>query len=145
MPFVRGRYYMNRVLGEALEDAREAEAALAALQAQQQDGNGVAASEKQGKEKGPIQRLEVETAEMVPAHSGRGEAGYVARVHRKGVVRRSAAEDDDDDGFAAEESAQGQSNARRAGEPPQVETHVFNNHHDLVSFLRNELAKDHAE
>jgi hypothetical protein len=143
MPFVKGRYYMNRVLGEALEGAREAEAALAALQAQEQDGDGGAASEKKGKERGPIQRLEIETAEMVPAHSGRGEAGYVARVHRKGVAARSAAEDDD--GFASEESAQGQSGARRAGEQPHVETHAFNNHHDLVSFLRDELAKDHAE
>lgn len=143
MPFVKGRYYMNRVLGEALEGAREAEAALAGLQAQEQDGNGGAASEKQGKEKGPIQRLEIERAEMVPAHSGRGEAGYVARVHRKGAAPQSAAEADD--GFASDESAQGQSGARRGGEPPQVETHVFNNHHDLVSFLRDELAKDHAE
>lgn len=143
MPFVKGRYYMNRVLGEALEDAREAEAALAALQAQEEEENDRTASEKQGKEKGPIQRLEIETAEMVPAHSGRGEAGYVARVHRKGVAARTAAEADD--GFTSEESAQGQSSARRAGERPQVETHVFKNHHDLVSFLRDELAKDHAE
>ncbi len=30
MPYIRGRYYMNPVVGDALEAAREAEAALQA-------------------------------------------------------------------------------------------------------------------
>ena len=32
MPYIRGRYYMNPVVGDALEAAREAEAALQALE-----------------------------------------------------------------------------------------------------------------
>ena len=32
MPFIRGRYHINAIAGEALEAAREAEAALLALQ-----------------------------------------------------------------------------------------------------------------
>ncbi len=32
MPFIRGRYHINAIAGEALEAAREAEAALLALE-----------------------------------------------------------------------------------------------------------------
>ena len=91
MPFIRGRYHINAVAGEALEAAREAEAALLALQhdAQSAEQNGSDASDKEGAgngaggaahARGPIHRVEIEAAEMVPAHSGRGERGFVARV-----------------------------------------------------------------
>jgi len=33
MPYIRGRYYMNPVVGDALEAAREAEAAKALIKA----------------------------------------------------------------------------------------------------------------
>ncbi|MGH9725137.1 MAG: hypothetical protein ACRD41_08735, partial [Candidatus Acidiferrales bacterium] len=37
MPFIRGRYHINAIAGEALEAAREAEAALRALEQAAQD------------------------------------------------------------------------------------------------------------
>jgi hypothetical protein len=91
MPFIRGRYHINPVAGAALEAARDAEAALLALQHEAEeadpdaesidddfpDGNRLASSAP-----GPIHRVEIEAAELVPAHSGRAAKGFVARVHR---------------------------------------------------------------
>jgi hypothetical protein len=109
MPFIRGRYHMNPVLGEALEAAREAEAALLELEQQAQqngdesDGDAAVAGGSQQQQGGkgsahqPIHRVEIEAAEMVPAHSGRAERGFVARVHRQPA--NGAADEQDD--FAA--------------------------------------------
>ena len=135
MPFIRGRYHINPIMGEALEAAREAESARLALESgdskDQADGfasphpNDRAAS-------GPIHRVEIEAAKMVPSHSGRAERGFVSRVHRQpysGASRGLA------DSFAARGLSQGSATAR-------PETHVFSDHRDLLSFLHDELAKD---
>lgn len=135
MPFIRGRYHMNPIAGQALEAAREAEAArLAAADQQSQSGgqdgagngyeNGAAANTGQG----PIHRVEIEAAEMVPSHSGRAERGFVARVHRRAADYLAAPSRD------AEFPANAQA--------PRAETHVFSDHHDLVDFLHHEFAKD---
>lgn len=144
MPFINGRYYLNPVMGEALEAAREAEAALAALEnrARQDPGEpgneanedfggvpGSPSGAASGMGDGPIHRVEIETAELVPASSGRAARGYVARVHRQnasGSVRPATSSSD----------------RRTAKIPGGAETHVFADHRDLVSFLRDELAKD---
>jgi hypothetical protein len=143
MPFIQGRYYINRVLGEAQESAREAEAALAALEEPEQEEGGNEGASDQGPVSGPIHRLEIEAAEMVPSHSGRGERGYVARVHRKPAVPEAAGQADDV--FASHGGSLANAMATRAARAPHPETRVFNNHDDLLSFLRDELAKDQSE
>jgi hypothetical protein len=136
MPFIRGRYHMNPIVGQAIEAAREAEAARLAGNEQGSQGDSEGADDGDGQEKaaqaerGPIHRVEIEAAEMVPSHTGRGQRGYVARVHR-------------------EESGRGGGAAQHAGGPPagpasRAETHVFSGHRDLVSFLRDEFAKECA-
>jgi hypothetical protein len=145
MPFINGRYYVNPVMGQALEAAREAEAALAQLEnrARQNDiedaagdeandgfgggSNGGRAAINRGE---PIHRVEIEAAELVPAHSGHAARGYVARVHRRNSTDARGAFDD---GSAAGKGAAGATHA---------ETHVFADHRDLLGFLRDELAKD---
>ena len=166
MPFIRGRYHINAIAGEALEAAREAEAALRALEqaahdheagqnssqggnaggedggAQSGTGNSADngagddefggddaasnAAAQSGSARGPIRRVEIEAAEMVPAHSGRAERGIVARVHR--------------DASAANSAAHASGGVRRAGAGP--ETHVFSSHGDMLNFLRDEFARD---
>jgi hypothetical protein len=140
MPFIRGRYHINPILGEALEAAREAEATRrgeptlehgAGNSNDQADGfaspypNDHAAS-------GPIHRVEIEAAEMVPSHSGRAERGFVARVQRHAA---SGAPHGAGDSFAARGMSHGSA-------PARPETHVFSDHRDLLSFLHDELAKD---
>ena len=162
MPFIRGRYHINAIAGEALEAACEAEAALQALEHEAaqagrpddegDDGEGESAS---GSDKGPIHRVEIEAAELVPSHTGRAQRGFVARVHREAVQP-----DQGGHGFvqsAASGNSIGSSEAQRArfaslrspragqvptaGNASRPETHVFADHHDLVSFLRDEFAK----
>jgi len=142
MPFIRGRYHINPVLGEALEAAREAENALVALE--QEEEHGKESGKDAGRGKAPIHRVEIEAAELVPSHSGRGGRGYVARVHRQ-----AASPQDGDDDFAG--TAQKMAKSRLQGASPcaedgsKPETHVFANHGDLVNFLHDELGNDAAE
>ena len=158
MPFIRGRYHINPIAGQALEAARAAEEALAELE---QDAHGVLADSadsqsgadsgdddgefggaSQGAGAGPIHRVEIEAAEMVPAHSGRAQRGFVAHVHREvsGVPTGS------DTLQRAQQTAP--LKVRTPGEypssayAPRPETHVFADHRDLVSFLRDQFAKD---
>lgn len=134
MPFIGGRYHMNPVVGRALEAAREAEAArLAGTEHGSQDesddsGDEFGQANAGQTEKGPIHKVEIEAAEMVPAHTGRGQRGFVARVHR---------EDSGHDDLRTR-------NARVSSGAPasRAETHVFSGHRDLISFLRDEFAKD---
>ena len=142
MPFIRGRYHINAVAGEALEAAREAEAALLALehaaQTQQQnddDADFTGVRPAASAAKGPIHRVEIEAAEMVPAHSGRAAAGFVARVHRAAAPPAA-----DDDAAPSPRPAGKDYLSRVVGSKP--ETHVFADHRDLVNFLRDEFAKD---
>jgi hypothetical protein len=134
MPFIRGRYHINPVLGQAMEAAREAEAARLAESEGQADGRSDANGEGNPNSgaadlnRPPIHRVEIEAAEMVPAHSGRAEKGFVARVHRQvpgpqGVASPSRYSDSE-------------------GQSPQPETRVFSNHQDLVDFLHQELGRD---
>jgi|HubBroStandDraft_6_1064221.scaffolds.fasta_scaffold01036_10 hypothetical protein len=156
MPFIRGRYHINAIAGEALEAAREAEAALLALQQISQNGDATNSDDDFGDDnrgnraspqaKGPIQRVEIEASEMVPAHSGRAGRGYVARIHRAIVP---AGDQDDDFGNRAAPPAAAFNASRRPGTDnfarvaaASPETHVFSGHRDLVSFLRDEFAKD---
>jgi hypothetical protein len=134
MPFIRGRYHINPTMGDALEAAREAEAALLALeqQARQErdsgeddaDSDDDSAVTSDRAPAGPIHRVEVEAAEVVPSHTGRAARGFVARVHR------------------APAAASAMSSSPRLAPPPPPETHVFSDHRDLVNFLGQEFAKD---
>jgi hypothetical protein len=139
MPFIRGRYHINPTMGEALEAAREAEAALLALEQQARaqhangsdpdsDGDGEPDDGSEptapaGPGTGSVHRVEIEAAVVVPSHAGRGTRGFVARVHR------------------AEAPANGNANATRGVLPSPPETHVFSDHRDLVNFLGSALAK----
>ncbi|MGA7917522.1 MAG: hypothetical protein WCA00_19975 [Candidatus Acidiferrales bacterium] len=167
MPFIRGRYHINAIAGEALEAAREAEAALLALEhdSEQAGGEDDASGDDDGGAagtgKGPIHRVEIEAAELVPAHSGRAQRGFVAHVHREAAQpsgRTAGASADasgtssshNGRGIAAQQGAAndfGSSRPLRPGQLPsggytaRPETHVFADHRDLVNFLRDEFAK----
>jgi hypothetical protein len=178
MPYIRGRYYMNPVVGDALEAAREAEAALQALEhaakvargdtgedddASAGSSSGRSASGSSANSNsdayaqsapGPIHRVEIEAAELVPAHSGRAQRGFVARIHRHAKGNAANAPASSDAGvrtagvppaqlpsgspspFARNSSMQ--QNAMR----PAPETHVFSNHNDLTNFLHDQFAED---
>jgi hypothetical protein len=146
MPFIRGRYYINPVMGEALEAAREAEAALQALEhiARQKAGDGDDESADSAQaSKGPVHRVEIEAAEMVPAHSGRAQRGYAMRIHRVPQADSQADADSDSEGSASDYGSRvGGANGfpSRGFAPSQSDTHIFSNHNDLLDFLRDELA-----
>ena len=184
MPYIRGRYYMNPVVGDALEAAREAEAALQALEhaakvargdtgeddagaGSSGGGNDSSATSGSGANSnadayaksapGPIHRVEIEASEIVPAHSGRAQRGFVARIHRHA--------NGNDANASAQDSLPGRSNspsssianasaspfARNSSKPDAMrqgavhhapETHVFSNHNDLTNFLHDQFAED---
>ena len=100
MPFIRGRYHINAIAGETLEAAREAEAALLALEHDATQAGGEENQEddetdsEHGGDKEPIHRVEIEAAELVPSHSGRAQRGFVAHVHREAVQPGRGAWDD---------------------------------------------------
>jgi len=168
MPFIRGRYQINAIAGEALEAARAAEAALLALEhdtaqfgvqhdVEDEDGSEDGdADPADAATKGPIHRVEIEAAELVPSHSGRAQRGFVAHVHREPVQpdqgKRSFSQNAARGNSAGAEDASpaGIASLRspRAGQLPTVgnashpETHVFADHRDLVSFLRDEFANN---
>lgn len=164
MPFIRGRFHINPIAGAALEAAREAEAALFALQqaaesAEEED------SPSRGVTKGPVHRVEIEAAEMVPASSGRASRGFVARVHRAPAPTGTRGNSDDQADDFADDSASSlrpsgidylsrvnnyggagaprlKDGSRRAADAAPPATHVFADHRDLISFLRDLLATD---
>jgi hypothetical protein len=104
---------------------------------------------------GPIHRVEIEAAELVPSHTGRAQRGFVARIHRhasnaagnsssatpspiaNGGANAAASP------FARNQSSHGamQQGAMR----PAPETHVFSNHNDLTNFLSDQFANDCAK
>ena len=189
MPYIRGRYYMNPVVGDALEAAREAEAALQALEhaakvargdTGEGDDAGASSSGANGgggssgsssanssadayakSAPGPIHRVEIEAAELVPAHSGRAQRGFVARIHRR--ANGNAANAPAQDSFPGRSNspsssiangnanASASSSARNSAMPdatrqgamhPAPETHVFSNHNDLTNFLHDQFPED---
>jgi len=134
MPFIRGRYHINPVLGEALEAAREAEASLLALEQKEE-------SLRPTQKRPPLHRLEIEAAELVPSHSGRRQRGYVARVHREA----SGVREDSKDSFAAERMGETNLGAAAKRGQSHPETHVFSNDRELVDFLRSELGSENSD
>jgi len=174
MPYIRGRYYMNPVVGDALEAAREAEAALQALEhaakvargdtgdeddsGDGSSGSGSANSSARSNANaapGPIHRVEIEATELVPSHSGRAQRGFVARIHRRASAAGIATQ-----GESSAAMAPGNTNANANGAAPPLarnfamqqgeiqpapETHVFANHNDLTNFLRDQFANDCAK
>ncbi len=79
MPFINGRYHVNPAMGQALEAAREAEAALLALQQQARRNSGDASTSAPGDDSadpenpsaadaqpgdGPIHHVEIEATEV---------------------------------------------------------------------------------
>jgi hypothetical protein len=180
MPYIRGRYYMNPVVGDALEAAREAEAALQALEhaakvargdtgeeddagADSSGGSSDSSSSNSSADAcaksapGPIHRVEIEAAELVPAHSGRGQRGFVARIHRR--ANGNAANAPVQNSFAGHSNSLSSSisngNANASASPsarnsstkqnamhPAPETHVFSNHNDLTNFLHDQFAEE---
>ncbi|MGA2510280.1 MAG: hypothetical protein ABSG27_08605 [Candidatus Acidiferrales bacterium] len=143
MPFIRGRYHMNPVMGEALEAAREAESALLALeqQAHADDNSSDGSRDDDASSAGadsPVHRVEIEAAEVVPPSSGRAQRGFVARVHRLAANPPSTGD---------QQSPSGAHPWRYLGHPaiaPAPETHVFSDHRDLVNFLRDLLGREAA-
>jgi hypothetical protein len=171
MPFINGRYHVNPAMGQALEAAREAEAALLALQRQARKNSG-AASNSEPKEDsadpddpshtdsaddadtgaGPIHHVEIEATELVPSNSGRATRGFVARVHRSApsvVIQRSAAtrnlSSDAAEGILRPPRRTRDDSAQMDRPAPPPETHIFSDHGDLVNFLRDALAKDSTQ
>jgi hypothetical protein len=153
MPFIRGRYHINAIAGEALEAAREAEAALLALEHDAAEAGGEENDEDDetesahGADKGPIHRVEIEAAELVPSHSGRAQRGFVAHVHREAVQPALGGRDESAGPgdsprarFASLRSPRAEQ-VPTAGNASRPETHVFADHRDLVSFLREEFSK----
>jgi hypothetical protein len=180
MPYIRGRYYMNPVVGDALEAAREAEAALQALEhaakvargdtGEENDAGGTDASSSGANSNadayaksapGPIHRVEIEAAELVPSHSERAQRGFVARIHRhaNGNAANASAQDSLPSRSNSPSSSIANGNANASASPfarnssmpdatrqgamqPAPETHVFSNHNDLTNFLHDQFAED---
>jgi hypothetical protein len=152
MPFIRGRYHINPIMGQALEAARAAEAALRARQNSNLntgsstgddsgDGDSYADANDQADGfrsaqpvvKGPVHRVEIEAAELVPHSSGRATRGFVVRVHHAVAISP-------DDASATNATGANDWRDSRPSAAPAPETHVFADHGDLVDFLRDALA-----
>jgi hypothetical protein len=168
MPYIRGRYYMNPVVGDALEAAREAEAALQALEhaakvargdTGEEDASANGSSNASGSgansnsdayaksAPGPIHRVEIEASELVPAHSGRAQRGFVARIHRRANGNAnspwSLSAKENAPASSAQFARNSMPDAPRSGAiHPAPETHVFSNHNDLTNFLHDQFAED---
>jgi hypothetical protein len=155
MPFIKGRFHINPIAGQALEAAREAEAALLALEhaaQQERQGDSYEAGDPEtgasnghagATNEGPIHHVEIEASELVPTHQGRAVRGYVARVHRHPAAQSGSYAQQDEFDTADSPPYRG---AYAPAAPPSTnatpETHIFADHRDLVSFLRDEFAKD---
>lgn len=156
MPFIQGRYHINPIAGAALEAARDADQDLST--AEQSAGGGRSANAKPGANgrggengaQGPIHRVEIEVAEVVPSHSGRGQRGFVARVHRASVAAGASTGSSAGHHFIDSlTSGDGQSvggAAQGSRAPTQApETHVFADPQGLTNFLGGEFAKDSGQ
>ena len=151
MPMIRGRYYMNPVMGEALEEARARAEEGNAPRGSEEEVAGEGSRPADGRERDahgkfvapqPIHHVEIECA----------EGGYVARVHRHPAPSSMHADADGPEGYPHERSGlrhhDEAHDARDAHYPiqspvphPRPEVHVFANHNDLAEFMREELGK----
>lgn len=153
MPFIRGRYHINPIAGAALEAAREAEEGLKAREGSVRAVGQHSSTDGHGAEQavqGPIHRVEIEAAEVVPSHSGRGQRGFVARIHRASGVTEPGGSSTGDYAFAASpapasERSSGSASYRSGHEGEPAERHVFTNHQDLTDFLNGEFEKDSGQ
>lgn len=147
MPFINGRYYINPTVGAAIEAARTAEEAMRSHNSASppEPGRGSSADRDAdpwgegdeptpaADERGPVHRVEIEAAEVVPGSTGRATRGFVARVHRRAAIAASAAPDAGDGRHAGANSV-----------ALRPETHAFTDHRDLLDFLAGELSKEHG-
>ncbi len=143
MPMIRGRYYMNPAMGQALEEARaRAEEGNAPRGSEEEIADGGEESrrrdarERDGRGRfaapGPVRHVEIECA----------EGGYIARLHRHPPSADGDGRDGDErEPMASRRGSDGVSRHDAAGMPSPPEVHVFSHHHDLVDFLREELGK----
>jgi hypothetical protein len=191
MPVINGRYYMNPAMGAAIEEARSL---LERKLPDPDDGSADDDSDRAGRtpsrrstssarwesaagksggprdQRGGIQRIEIEVAEIGPKHPGPKTHGYVAHVHRA-VTEEPQGAVDGPDGFASGHSSSNDSSSNEFSshdfEPgaansetnaannqwrpgvlpsgviaPRSIAHVFTNTSDLVNFLRDVLESD---
>jgi hypothetical protein len=113
MPFVAGKFYANPGYGKGVEEARAASSAGA-------DGGSSADEDFIGEPtrnggKGAVHRIVIEATEVVPAHTGRAQSGFVAHVHRTDGGPRGL-------GMPSKGEA-------------RAETHVFTDHRDVADFV----------
>jgi hypothetical protein len=157
MRFIKGRYHVNPIMGDALEAAREAEAAFLALHHHDtpEDDSATDPDFEEAGAAGPIHQIHIEAAEVVPtggrdasgrrqsepAKSGHASRGFVVRLHRTPTSpMRTISPRSGEMGNTEEPVASSPAGASRPSE-----THVFSDHRDLISFLRDELAKHSGE
>lgn len=152
MPFIRGRYYINPAYGAALEAAREAEEVRSSAERSERESKSASTTSGadgrggQNEAQGPIHRVEIEVAEVVPSHSGRAQRGFVARVHRASVTSgaraNSTAADDfiDGPGSGARTGSRAVQGNSVSTEAPEM--HVFADPQNLADFLQGEFEKD---
>jgi hypothetical protein len=167
MPFINGRYHMNAIMGQALEAAREAEAAMRALQnrgsrsagasrassasdsprdasADPLDDDSAApqdsSSDDASADQAPVHHIEIEVTELVPTSAGRATQGYVVRVHRAPSDFSAGARNIVPGRNSWRKSNDSAQNAGPGAVAPPPETHVFADHGDLLSFLQDALA-----
>jgi hypothetical protein len=117
MPFVGGKFYANPGYGKGVEDARAAETDAGGVGSDDEDLIGSATREGG---KGAVHRIVIEATEVVPAHTGRAQGGFVAHVHRATGGPRGS-------------GLQSKSEAR-------PETHVFTDHRDVADFVSGALS-----
>ena len=131
MPLINGRYHMNRTMGDALEAAREAEAAMLALQQRAADNSQGDDSDPQSQDgdHAPIHHIEIDAAEVVPNATGRATRGFVARVHRACAPP------------TAPSLGSSSTSSENISSAPAPESHVFTDHRDLLNFLQSALAR----
>ncbi len=148
MPMIRGRYYMNPAMGEALEEARaraeEGNAPRGSEDEVADDGHaprGLHPHQRDEHERdahgkfvapGPVHRVEIESA----------EGGFIARLHRHPPHGRyDGAHHPDGEAHRDGNEAHDAHAMEMPSARPSPEVHVFTHHHDLVNFLRDELEK----
>ncbi len=168
MPFINGRYHVNPAMGQALEAAREAEAALLALQRQARKNSADASTNAPADDSadpddpssedaaadaetgaGPIHHVEIEVTQeglpgrrndRAPEASARG-AREIIEPGRSGLIPAHSGRATP--GFVTRVHRSAPSSMDRPAPPPEI--HIFSDHGDLVNFLRDALAKDSAQ
>lgn len=131
MPMIRGRYYMNPVMGQALEEARAREAeGNAPRGSEDQPTQNADARDAHGRfqpmqhsgpaQEGPVHHMEIHTA----------EGGYATHVFRHPP------------GHAVDIGEPSSARGFSSPAPGRPAIHVFTNHHDLAQFVEDELGKN---